>query len=113
MTEHRPAGKWNFADLMAFDTIPCHGKCALAIVAASAGSPLLHLGHGDVRTGFVRFEQGIMAIRTGEHGEMLAMTECQRPEIGNNNRHSIDRMTTSTVFQLWCFGVLLVVARPA
>lgn len=94
VAEHRPAGQWNFADLMTFDTVSCNGKCTLPVMAGAAGISLLHLGHGDVRIGLVCFEQGIMTIRAGEHAEMFTVSECQRPEIRNDDRYGINRVTT-------------------
>ena len=113
VTEYRPAGQRNFTNLVAFNAISGNGKGAFAVVAAAAGFSLLHLGHGDVRVGFVGFKKGVMTIRTGEHAEMLAVFECQRPEIRYDNRNGINRVAAGAVFQLWCFRVILVVACPA
>lgn len=82
-------------------------------MAAAAGFPPLHLGHGDVRVGLVRFIKGVMAIRTGVHAEMLAVFESQRSEIGYDHRYFINRVTTGAVVQLRCFWIFLVVASAA
>jgi hypothetical protein len=44
---------------------------------------------------------------------MFAVFEGQRSEIGNYDRYGINRVTDSAVIQLRCFGIFLVVARPA
>ena len=93
VAERRPAGQRNFADLMTFDTISRDGKSTLAVVTGAAGFSLLHLGHAYVRIGLVRFKKSAMTIRTGEHAEMFAVAEGQRPEIRNNNRYGINRVT--------------------
>ena len=92
VTEHRSAGQRNVTDLMTFNAISGNGKGTLAVVAAAAGFSLLHLVHGDMYVGFVRFEQGIMTIRTSEHAEMFAVPKGKRPEIRNDNRYGINRV---------------------
>ena len=113
VTECRSSGQRNFTNLVTFDAISGNRKSTFAVVTAAAGFSPLHLGHGDVRVGFVRLEQGVMTIRTGEHAEMLAVTERQRPEIGYDHGYCINRVTAGAVFQLRRFWVFLVVACPA
>lgn len=113
VTECRSSGQRNFTNLVTFNAVSGHGKSTLAVVAAAAGFSLLHLGHGDVRVGLVRLEKGVMTIRTGEHAEMLAVTERQRPEIRNDYGYRINRVAAGAVLQLRCFRVFLVVACAA
>lgn len=113
VTEHRPSGQRYFSNLVTFNAISGYGKSVFAVVAAAAGFPQLHLGHGDVRIGLVRFIEGVMAIRTGVHAEMNAVFESQRSEIGYDHRYFINLVTAGTVFQLRSFWIILVVASAA
>lgn len=92
MTENRAARQRNLSNSMTLYTISFYRKSAFSIMTTAAGPALLHLCHGHMRICLLCFEERIMAIRTGEHVEMLAMFEHHLPEIGNNNGYGINSM---------------------
>lgn len=113
VAEYGTTGKGNFSDLMALHAIALHGKSTFTVMAGTTGNTILHLRHGNMRIRLVRLKQATVAIRAGEHAEMLAVFEDQRAEFRDGNRYGINRVAGCAGIQLRCSWIILVMARSA
>lgn len=82
-------------------------------MTTAAGSPLLHVCHFYMRIFMVGLEDAVMAVNTGKHAEMLAVTEDQRTKIRDADRNRINRVATGATVQLRSLGIVLVVTGAA